>query len=414
MDFQEVLNKRRSVRSFSQKSVDRDLIKELVKAAKQAPASCNLQVTQYIIVDNPDLLKKLSQEVSYKFNYSPCAILVLYDRRFTIKRHSLIMGTGMAVENMLLKAVDLGLGTCPMAGFDKDEVIKKILHIPNYMEIALLVAVGYPADSVDLWPIPKIGLEQTYSLNDYSDLKTISSSDNLDKHTVASIIDYRQRIAPVYLSGFRLNTYKDKYYEQLVYFLQDKIWPSLKVRNVLDIMSYDGEFLKLFYAKGLAKGLEVAASDYLVNNLNYFAKEFSCKTYLIDSNNAFVDLDNESVDLMTFIFQLNFTPEPTKLVEAMSQKLKSGAHIFVATIEESWYKKCIKNLFKSYRQYILGEEYNIYENNPFYKIGPIKKIGSNQAKNIFSQVGLHLVKQGLVVNHKAAGIKISFYLFRKG
>src|SRR3989338_8968832 len=143
MELFDILKKRRSVRKYENKKVGRDLIAELIKAAQLSPVSCNLQLTQYVVVDDEDLLARLGKDVSYKFRYSPTTVVVLVDSRITVERSSAITTAGMAIENMILRAIELGLATCPMAGFGKDEVIRRVLGIPDHMDIVLLLAVGY-------------------------------------------------------------------------------------------------------------------------------------------------------------------------------------------------------------------------------------------------------------------------------
>ena len=52
----------------------------------------------------------------------------------------------MAVENMILVALDKGIGACPIMGF-KEKVLKQMLNIPEHYDIALVLALGYPDES---------------------------------------------------------------------------------------------------------------------------------------------------------------------------------------------------------------------------------------------------------------------------
>lgn len=412
MEFNEVLNKRRTHRVYIDKSIDRELVKEIIKASTKAPVSCNLQLNKYVVVDDQKLLNRLSKEVSYKFNYSPCTIVALYDKRFTIKRHSAVMTAGMAIENMILKATDIGLSTCPMAGFSKDNKIKKILGIPDHFDIILLLSLGYPDENVSIRDIPKIKFEQIYDFNKFSDLKSINDSDNLDKQSIEDIIDYRHRIAPVYLDRFRLKTWAGKYYEEVANFFSSKILAEVKAKNLLDVMSYDGEFLK-YINKINVDYLDVSASDYLSNNLEYFREQFNCKINLIDNKNEILGVDDNTFDLMSFVFQDTFTPDLDKLISSINTKLKPGGYIFVATIRELPYKRFIKKIIKFYKKNILRETYNIYENNPYYKIGPVKWTGDKKIINTFKKRKLKLVDRGIIAKYPMQGLKIRFYLFKK-
>src|SRR3989344_6232320 len=113
MNLDEVFKKRRSIRHYLDKPVPREIIHKLIEATQLAPNSCNMQLVRYIVIDHGELLRELRKKVSYKFAYSPCAILVVSDSRITVERKSAVMSAGMAVENLLLKAVDLGLSALP-------------------------------------------------------------------------------------------------------------------------------------------------------------------------------------------------------------------------------------------------------------------------------------------------------------
>lgn len=412
MELEQVLNTRRSHRVFLDDKINQDLIKELIIAATKAPVSCNLQITKYIVVNDKSVLKKLSDKVSGKFNYSPCIIVVIHDNRFSIGRSSGIFSTAMAVENMILKATELGLGTCALAGFNKDDKIKKILNIPNYFDIDLLLVVGYIDNKLKLPEIPKIEINQLFSFNNFDNLKTIKSSDNIMDHSIDSIIDYRRRIAPVYLERFRLNTFNNFYYHDVVNFFKDKILPKIKSKNILDLMSYDGKFLKIIHDENIDLKFSFYSSDYLSNNLAYINDQLGLNTYKINNKNQ-IEVEDESFDLITSIFQLEFTPKLNSLICSAQNKLKPGGYLFVVVIKESLIKQFIKGLIKFYKKTFKGEVYNIYENNAFYKIGPIKQLSVGSILSIFNNNGLKLIKKGLISKYQNRGTKINYYLFKK-
>ena len=52
---------------------------------------------------------------------------------------------GIAMEHMVLKATELGLGTC-WVGWFKEDKVKEILNIPERVRVSALLAVGYPKD----------------------------------------------------------------------------------------------------------------------------------------------------------------------------------------------------------------------------------------------------------------------------
>ena len=59
MQLTEVIEKRRSIRKFSDKPVSREILKELIKAAALAPTASNLQAWRFFVADDPKLVRPL-------------------------------------------------------------------------------------------------------------------------------------------------------------------------------------------------------------------------------------------------------------------------------------------------------------------------------------------------------------------
>lgn len=186
MDVREAINKRRSIRKFKPDPVSDDLLLQLLDSARLAPSGSNTQPWRFIVVKDTDTRQKL-QTASYNQRHvgqAPVIIACCADIRAfgefperideliaagalpaktrevfvpslkkggmsaDMKWHLLIAATGntdIAIEHIVLQAVELGLGTCWVRWFD-DNKVKEILEIPNTIEIIALLPVGYPAE----------------------------------------------------------------------------------------------------------------------------------------------------------------------------------------------------------------------------------------------------------------------------
>jgi len=58
---------------------------------------------------------------------------------------------GFPSQNIMLAAHALGIGSCPVLGFSR-AAIRKILDIPEELEPALLISLGYPTEVPEPWP----------------------------------------------------------------------------------------------------------------------------------------------------------------------------------------------------------------------------------------------------------------------
>ncbi len=161
MEFEEIIYKRRSIRRFKQKPVSIDILKKLIDFARVAPMARNIQGLEFIIVQNPDIRDKLfplvrwaaslpkDQRTPEKGREPTVYFIVLINTK--IKNSYFNFDVGAAVENILLGAVNFGLGCCWMGAIDRDR-IRELFKIPEYYEITHVISMGYPDESSVLEP----------------------------------------------------------------------------------------------------------------------------------------------------------------------------------------------------------------------------------------------------------------------
>ncbi|MBQ8811889.1 MAG: nitroreductase family protein [Bacteroidales bacterium] len=156
MDFSELIKKRQSDRRYAPRPVAREHILKCLEAARLAPSACNSQPWKFIVVDEPEKLKEMSDAAvglgMNKFTMQvPVLVAVVQETmNLSAKAGALVkdkdysmMDLGMAVEHFCLQAADLGLGTCIMGWFDEKR-IKKLLGVPRGRRIQLIISLGYP------------------------------------------------------------------------------------------------------------------------------------------------------------------------------------------------------------------------------------------------------------------------------
>jgi len=159
LDFEEVICKRRSIRLFEERNVEDDIIRKVVEHASKAPSGGNLQHWEFIAVKNKELIKKIT-ETTYSGNIrtsspqewirtAPVVIIVCYTPRSIIARYGEegkpvgMLAMGAAIENILLSAVNLGLGACWVSGFRAEELVS-VLDLPRGVVPVSIVPIGYP------------------------------------------------------------------------------------------------------------------------------------------------------------------------------------------------------------------------------------------------------------------------------
>ncbi len=158
----ETVVRRRSVRSFLDKPVPREDLRQLVEAASLAASSANAQPWHFFVVTDPDLRARLvattypgpdcrSKETQAWIAEAPAIIVVCFDwargaakYNFESRYYSGLQDISSAVVTILLGAAAKGLGACWVGGFRFLEVAR-VLGIPPTLEPAALIPIGYPS-----------------------------------------------------------------------------------------------------------------------------------------------------------------------------------------------------------------------------------------------------------------------------
>ena len=150
MEILELIYKRRSIRRYLDKAVDRDLIEQLIKAAMAAPTSANNQPWEFIAVNDRSTMEALKQGLFFGPYNAPAAIVVCANMKLAPKgpyKEYWIQDCSAATENILLAAVGLGLGTVWIGAYPNQGVvdhIRKVLSVPDEVIPLSVVYVGFP------------------------------------------------------------------------------------------------------------------------------------------------------------------------------------------------------------------------------------------------------------------------------
>lgn len=152
-NFSELITKRRSMRRFTEEELSQDEVVALLKAALMAPSSKNTRCWQFVVVDDREMLERLSHCKAHGAELlagAPLAIVVLGD---PLVSDVWIEDASIASILIQLQAEDLGLGSCWVQVRERytadetpaDEVVRELLDIPLQMQVLSIVAVGHKA-----------------------------------------------------------------------------------------------------------------------------------------------------------------------------------------------------------------------------------------------------------------------------
>ncbi|MZP28912.1 oxidoreductase [Heliobacterium undosum] len=185
MRVREAIQQRRAVRVYKIDPVPVEALQQMLESARRAPSAMNLQPWKFIVVTDAALREALKEAASGQSQVAqaPVVLVCLADpaacdrmvakmeayatnpalpapmresfleRRIPLRDNAQVrrtvaaLNSNIAIAYLTLAAKDLGLDTCWMTGFEESKV-KAILGVPESMQVAALLTVGYAAEPV--------------------------------------------------------------------------------------------------------------------------------------------------------------------------------------------------------------------------------------------------------------------------
>ena len=150
-DFEEIINTRRSIREYTDENVDDELILKVIKAGMQAPGSrLGAEPWEFVIIKDKNTLAKIG-EIKPRVTNAPVAIVLVANIERAFYKTVWQQDMGAACENMLLEAVNLGLGGLWNGVAPEEERMVKIGKIIGINDITnikpySIITLGYPAE----------------------------------------------------------------------------------------------------------------------------------------------------------------------------------------------------------------------------------------------------------------------------
>lgn len=150
MEVKEALLQRRSVRRFTVEPVAREAIEALLHAAMSGPSACNKKPWHFCVVTNPEKLGELKSASHFTKINAPLAVVVCGDlhRALPLQLSEFwVQDCSAATENILLRAVDLGLGAvwCGIYPQKRPQAtVRKALGLSESFVPLNIIYIGHP------------------------------------------------------------------------------------------------------------------------------------------------------------------------------------------------------------------------------------------------------------------------------
>ena len=165
MSLFDVILNRRSIRRYEDKEIPKDVLDQIVEAGRQSPSAANRQPYHFVIVTDSEIKQKLPGRFSGFIKNAPVIIVGCANPKALLTGKWAIIDTTIVLENMVLAAWSLGVGSCWIGSFNEQK-IKELLKIPKDWKIVALITLGYPAETPK--PTKKKPANELFSLNQFS------------------------------------------------------------------------------------------------------------------------------------------------------------------------------------------------------------------------------------------------------
>jgi nitroreductase len=155
---------RRSIRRYEQKEIPSDVLDKILEAGRQAPSAANKQPWHFVVLTDSEIKKELSKGLFSRFIKDAPVTVVGCAHRDLIAGKWSIISTTIALQNMVVAAWAMGVGSCWIGDFSHEKV-KKLLGIPERWDVVALVSFGYPAEKPQ--PRKKKPVEEIVSFDSF-------------------------------------------------------------------------------------------------------------------------------------------------------------------------------------------------------------------------------------------------------
>ena len=144
----EEILKRRSIKEFNPKPIEKDKLERVLEAGRLAPSAKNRQEWRFVVIQKEQLREKVKEAAfgDEKVGQAPAIIALCttnVDYIMPNGQLSYPIDLAFAAAFMVLQAVAEGLGTSVLSTYD-EQMVRDLITVPYSMRVVLLVLIGYP------------------------------------------------------------------------------------------------------------------------------------------------------------------------------------------------------------------------------------------------------------------------------
>jgi nitroreductase len=151
MDVFTAIGQRKSVRKYSDRAVDEDVLRRVLEAGRIAPSAGNRQDWKFIVVKDHETRRKLAVAARGQMFLEQAPVVIVgcaIEPTYVMMcgQPAGILDVSIAFSFMMLEATEQNLGTCWIGAFD-ETTVKKILDVPDPVRVVAMTPLGYPDEA---------------------------------------------------------------------------------------------------------------------------------------------------------------------------------------------------------------------------------------------------------------------------
>ena len=151
MEVFEAIFTRRSIRRYSEKKIEKQMVDKIIRAGMYAPSAVNKQPWHYIVFHDQSTKDAIMEvhKSSKMLKYAQACILVCYDEDLQHDEGYGAIDCSASTQNMLLAAHALGLGACWVGIYPRETriaALKTLFQLPEKLIPFAVIAMGFPAE----------------------------------------------------------------------------------------------------------------------------------------------------------------------------------------------------------------------------------------------------------------------------
>ena len=147
----ELIETRRSIRSYKDQEIEEDKLNYVLQAFRKAPSAKNLQPWKLVVIKNKKILTDIAIACNNQTFMEEAPVIIAACAKEEEAYGSMggymssyPIDIAIALEHLILAATEKGLGTCWIGAF-KEQLVKDILGVPENVRVVALTPLGYPA-----------------------------------------------------------------------------------------------------------------------------------------------------------------------------------------------------------------------------------------------------------------------------